>query len=410
MRFKSARKGEELKIKKRKVQFSFWPMGKGIKHEKLHSTLFVSDPWQVIEKQIRQMDSEEKKNINKKKEKVSKTNSNKLPNFSEVITELMQAIHAFEDIQKVKKQALHHLRQAKDFHKSMENSDTNAAKPLLLYYCFLNLAKCFIIYKERKSLPDKLYHGITEDLGDNKITVKKGLKNNAFKHFSRALLGEEVKYSKEISQKDFLSQILVGHRVYCQSQVVNFKEKFISLEEIHFRQDKHASTVWLLARAVRHDFNRIDQKIGDLEKSLNHSRLTWENVNKENTGYGSGYVFAQMGNPKKYKQKPSSVLNDLSLKASRRLWRIVTSHPPYRKYYIYIPDENEKLLHQLLSIYLATFYFGSITRYKPSEFDALLKGEMGAFIHEFFESQPNQFLYLMASEFMEQEVTKAAVV
>lgn len=62
-----------------------------------------------------------------------------------------------------------------------------------------------------------------------------------------------------------------------------------------------------------------------------------------------------------------------------------------------------------MTIYLSTFYFGSITRYKPEQFDYILKSPIGPFVFEFFSNQPTQFLYLMASEFMQQEVAKAAI-
>jgi hypothetical protein len=64
---------------------------------------------------------------------------------------------------------------------------------------------------------------------------------------------------------------------------------------------------------------------------------------------------------------------------------------------------------QLLSIYMATYYFGSITRYKPEAFATILSSPIGRFVYEFFANQPSQFLYLMASEFAEQEIARAAV-
>ena len=267
-----------------------------------------------------------------------------------------------------------------------------------------------MVYKEKKLPTTNLYHGISEDFQNRRIKVKSGAPNNVFRRFSKALLGKNIKYDSEISDSDFFSQILIGHRVYCQAQGANFKEKFINLKEIHFRQNKPDKQVWLLARIARQDFSRIDHKLKDFAESLSHSDLKWKDVNERNTGFDDKYAFAETVVPTPYKRLPSSVLNPLCQKASRRLWRAVTSYPPYRKYYIYIKDEKEKLLPQLLSIYLATFYFGLITRYKPIEFADLLKGDMSPFIHEFFANQPKQFIYLMASEFLKQEVTRAAIV
>lgn len=49
------------------------------------------------------------------------------------------------------------------------------------------------------------------------------------------------------------------------------------------------------------------------------------------------------------------------------------------------------------------------TRYKPEQFDFNLRSPIGPFVFEFFANQPTQFLYLMASEFMGQEVAKAVI-
>lgn len=363
MKFSPARLGGVLKVKGRKILFSFWPMGKGKKREKLHSTLFVTDPWVVIEQSIKQVKDAP-----------------------------------------ARKQSLACLWQSRDFFRAAQNSEIQAAKPLLLYYCFLNLAKSFIIFTAKKKIDGRFHHGLrSQDMGSTEsfkgtigyVGNKDNSKISVFQHFSDALYQDQVKppkYSGDIYASDFLSQILVGHRVYCQA--TGGRESFVSLNEVHFKQDKANSSIWLLARASRHDFFRLDHKLSDFADSLSHSELKWVNVNKQNTNYGKSYAFAEMKEPVSYRQKPSHVLNDLCQKASRRLWRTVTSYPPYRKYYIYIPRGDEQLVHQLLSIYLATFYFGSITRYKPEEFGKMLNGATGG-IHTRVFQQPAQTIPLL---------------
>jgi hypothetical protein len=63
-----------------------------------------------------------------------------------------------------------------------------------------------------------------------------------------------------------------------------------------------------------------------------------------------------------------------------------------------------------MSIYAITFYLGSITRYRPHHFDTIVQGSLGHVIEEFVSGQPLQFIYLIASEFAEQEVTKPSIV
>jgi hypothetical protein len=55
------------------------------------------------------------------------------------------------------------------------------------------------------------------------------------------------------------------------------------------------------------------------------------------------------------------------------------------------------------------FYLGSVTRYRPQQFDTLVEGRFGGPVQEVLASQPGQFLYLIASEFAQREVTHPAI-
>lgn len=118
----------------------------------------------------------------------------------------------------------------------------------------------------------------------------------------------------------------------------------------------------------------------------------------------------QLKSPTSYTGRPSDVANSVVDGIRFFFWRSITLTPPFRKYYVYVADMSDHLLPQICSIYLIFFYLGAITRYRPQFFDELIAGDYGAFIQEFIENQPTQWLYMMASEFAEQEVTRAAVV
>jgi hypothetical protein len=62
------------------------------------------------------------------------------------------------------------------------------------------------------------------------------------------------------------------------------------------------------------------------------------------------------------------------------------------------------MMHQLASVYAMTFYFGSMTRYRPTEYQQLLKSELGPFIEEFIHDYPKQFVFLLASEMGKREI------
>jgi hypothetical protein len=57
-----------------------------------------------------------------------------------------------------------------------------------------------------------------------------------------------------------------------------------------------------------------------------------------------------------------------------------------------------------------TFYFGSVVRYRPHLFDEILRGPHGAFVSEFISAQPEQMLYMLASELCERDVARPAII
>jgi YaaC-like Protein len=61
-------------------------------------------------------------------------------------------------------------------------------------------------------------------------------------------------------------------------------------------------------------------------------------------------------------------------------------------------------------MYITTFFLGSITRYRPHQFQRLLNSQYGAQIEAILNEMPLQFVYLMASEFLKRDVSKAAIV
>ena len=63
-----------------------------------------------------------------------------------------------------------------------------------------------------------------------------------------------------------------------------------------------------------------------------------------------------------------------------------------------------------VSIYSVLFWLGSLTRYQPVALLEILEGSYGPFFREYLATQPSQLLYLLASEFKQQDVAKAAVV
>ena len=377
MRYLDARAGEPVQVRKRPVAFSFFPTFQGVRRESVHSTLFATDPWNIIRHRT---------------EQVSNGNA--------------------------RQQALAYLAQARDFYTAAEDSDVSAAKPLLLYYSFLNLAKCYVIHKFGTAL-GRVTHGLSEKLpatptaihGEVSIDITQNPIMSVFVMFARALdvsLPTPVppKTHLQMRSQDFLAQILIGHRVFCQAE--HLKERFISLETIDYMHDAASKELWLRVRAYADDFTRLAYPLTGLSKHLS-DQFSWRNVKCGVNVNDRRLIEAETTTTIRYNQRPSQSMVTLSSQARSRLWRSVTAYPPYRKYYVYHTPPSPVILNQLLTIYIATFYFGSITRYKPQQFDFILRSAVGSFVSEFFANQPSQFLYLLASEFLEQEIARAAI-
>ena len=314
-------------------------------------------------------------------------------------------------------QASAFLAQARDFYSASASSDVRAAKPLLLYYSFLNLAKALVVKTSGATL-GRIIHGLSEQLpstsgaihGDVLVQAHRGNSQSAFLLLADALQTSQAQTFNtlpfRVRSEDFLAQVLIGHRVYAQG--TGIKERFISLEQLRYVHDSNRKTAWLSVRAFADDFTRLGYPLTGLSRSLTKG-VDWRNVNSGAHLGGRRLLEAETMREWGYSHRPSQVLSAISDDVRLALWRSVLSVPPYRKYYIYRATSSQIVLDQLLSIYLASFYFGSITRYKPEQFEDILESDIGPFVLEFFENQPSQFLYLMSSEFVKQEVARAAI-
>jgi hypothetical protein len=132
------------------------------------------------------------------------------------------------------------------------------------------------------------------------------------------------------------------------------------------------------------------------------------------TGETSDWLCLEQLGTTSYTGRATDVVLDLVEPMRTLLWRIVTTIPGrgYRKYYIHLtpPSERQHRLPQIASLWALIFYFGSVVRYRPHEFDSISAGRYGAFVSEFIGAQAEQLLYMLASEMCRREVAKPAVI
>jgi hypothetical protein len=374
------RKGSILNVRGRPVPFSFWPVYRTTRRFGLHSTLFALDPWNVIVASIR----------------------TRCPTSAKAEAESC-------------------VEQAQDFYNASLTATLASARPLLLYYSFMNLVKAYGLTTGTVATFDRAQHGVSEQLrpGGSEL-VDAYLKafpspsasgdRQVFDDFAKALGGVGVSppnHSYDLPK--IMPQVVAGHRLWCSA--ADQDERFIAIDRIIVVNDATAKELRLNLFVFADDLSRF---------GISHARfladsqlgVTFREV-KTAAKHGTRKLirFEQL-KPTPYTGRPTDALQALSNSLRGQVWVTVSEGQPFRRYYAYLAPscDHPDILPQLLSIYAVVFYLGSITRYRPHHFDSILEGDYGAWIREFIIGQPVQFIYLLASEFAQQEVTKPAIV
>lgn len=161
-----------------------------------------------------------------------------------------------------KLEALACLEQARDFYTSALFANVAAARPLQLYYCFLNLAKAFALTSAMATTFDRAQHGLSErlDPGGRELfgayhqvsPSGAGGTRQIFADFYRAIAGSAMPAAlTRLNLPILLPQILPGHRLW--TSAANRTERFISLDEVRLYQDASARSLWLSLFLYRDD-------------------------------------------------------------------------------------------------------------------------------------------------------------
>lgn len=365
------RTGQIVKIRARKLDFSFWPMRRSSRRWGLARRIFATEPWPL----------------------------------------LRRAIPTQINVQSRVEEARAYLDQSKDFFNAASSAGVTGAKPLLLYYSFLNLAKSFILTKS-PSPPnlENAYHGLSESSKNTGTTLTH---NSIYAHPSSAgninifheiwkLLTTRTLSSKTVLPiSQLIPQVVSGHRLWAKKLK---EERFVSVEELRFIKTTSPNRLWLRLAVEKGDLRRMKVNQSEL---IERARLKddWQRVKDPNSQ--DDLLLIESKTPVKFSHRAADEIQTVVSKIKPKLWATVTSSSPHRKFYLYLQKTNEpesSLLPQLLSVYAITFFLGSVSRYRPTDFHEILDGDNGAWIESFLADQPNQLLYLLTSEFTEQEV------
>jgi hypothetical protein len=366
-----AQPDQELVVRGRPLPFSFFPVRAGQGGTVVADSLFAKSPWGLMEA---------------------------------VITNGAQAASAPEE-------ARAFLRQARSFYAAA--NDQPSSNPLLYYYAFLNLGKALLLVRGVPSPLAQARHGISEqysgagaDPRNSRIVVVNTNGLNVFAELVDRLGYQRPTAGTLYRVTDLFPQVAIGHRLW--REATGGAERFVGLDAMQFARNSTAKTLRL----------RLYFRSADLTRyGITHTRLlTASGLNQRFRQVVSpvdpdGTVCLEQLAPVPYLgRRPTDVVAQLVEPMRERLWPIVTSGPPYRKYYSYLAPARTQATPQIATLWLLFYYLGSIVRYRPHLFEALAQGPYGALVADFIAAQPEQLLYLLASEMCRREVAKPAIV
>lgn len=379
---KKQRAGERIEINGRQLSYSFWPTKDGEKgNASIIRTLFSLDPWAIINLAIKE----------------------KCPSAS-------------------KDEAIACMLQSRDFYESATEAGKLSSRPLTLYYCFMNLAKALCLTKGRRPTFDKAQHGLSEQIAIGGIELDDAFldayqspnpKDGKLQNFAElmAALGVNLPNKAILKLPSLIPQVVPGHRLWAHAN--NTLERFVSIWEIAPMFNKTEKTMWLELLVVADDLSRlgVSQKQFLVDSGFD-STFEAAQCDEKNEAGRPLLRFQQKTPITLTNTKYANSLATLFGSIKNKLWVTVASIPPYRRYYAYLCPAAEKneLIPQLASIYAIAYYLGSITRYRPHHFDSITSKAIGPRVQDFITGQPLQYLYMIASEFSEQEISRPSLV
>lgn len=375
MKHPSARQGTVVQILDRTVEFSRWAMSKkGQRRWALSHRMFATDPWPIIRQAVQR---------------------------SNIAKDAREAATAF-------------VLQGQAYYVGAREAALAQAKPVLLYYSFLNVAKALILARGVEPKLDKVVHGLSEQLVPNGTELVDAYLDaypttakdkNVFDLFWKALGGTGVAGTPKLrlDLPKLLPQVVPGHRLWSEGSAE--RERFIEIASIPLLENKPKKELWSRVQLASKDLRRfnITQAAALAESGLSPG---WRNVKAS-----SGEVWFEQVQPTPYSDRASDEVMTIIEQLAPSVWMTVLDNPPYRKHYLYLCPAAEVVnrLPQLCSIYAIAYYLGSITRYRPHHFQRILDTSYGPVIEAFLNDQPAQFLFLIASEIAKREVTRAAL-
>jgi YaaC-like Protein len=366
------REGIPLVSKNRVLPFSFFPVGKGSRRFGIFEVQFASSPWAVMRAVVdRSLEGDSLK------------------------------------------EALAFLEQGQDFYEAAQGRPST--NPLLHYYAMLNVAKAVLRVRSGIGKLETAHHGLQDRSANavqpNQVDIAvKGPSQDNPRIFGELLAALGYGYppiGALWKASDLMPQVVVGHRLW--REATGEGERFVPIDDLNFMENKEKKQIWLEIRISKETLRRhgITQKRlfaeGGLKPGFQRVR---DRIDSD------GYLCFEQVEPVNYSHRATENVMDVVKVSRPLLWRIVSSIPggSYRKYYLYLSPSGTLRVSQLASMWALLFYLGSVVRYRPHRFVDVITSPYGPFVDEFISAQPNQMLYMFASEMSRHEIANPAIV
>lgn len=201
--------------------------------------------------------------------------------------------------------------------------------------------------------------------------------------------------------------MVIGHRLW--REATNESERFLVLEDIVFMHDKTSKQIWLRLYVDWPTMQRHGMPQKDL---IPRSGLAGLFSLVKDPAAPTDLLCLEQTNPVTYNHRPTENVMDLVAVVRPLLWRIVSAVPgsSYRRYYLYLASPNTPSYNQYETVWALLYYLGSVVRYRPHRFDEITGSPFGPLVDEFIAAQPEQLLYLLASDMCRREVARPAIV
>ncbi len=331
-----------------------------------------------------------------------------------------QCLSAFVSAEKNVKEKIRgrtkaYIEQSRDFYLASREAQIGT-KPLMLYYSYLNLAKAFLMFRKNALSGKYDHHGLTNndtpdkytDLASIPFQVSK-LRGDQFQVFGE--LVKECKFpalaGRSFNLKEMMSQV-VGLRnaftAHTTSSQVFFPVK------LDFVNDRKKKKTWIIGEITLPSKSQSQA----VWKSLASRRLGRIHVPNKAGGKivlgESDSVSSEEGTiisfqtqwQASYKNSPIYVLREKLISPMRQyIWSEQTSKG-FKYYYCTGTDYTA----QVASNFAIMYTLGMIVRYRPELIENL---ESEWLIHEYLNTQPLQFVYLLGSGFVRNEIIPSSL-